>query len=71
MDSATPFNAVLEAAERLTLAEQEALVDILHRRTIEQRRAELAGDIREAQEEHRAGSCRVVTADELMREVLS
>jgi hypothetical protein len=71
MQDITPFAEVLEAVGRLTLPEQEELVDILRRRTIEQRRAGIAQDIQDAEREFQAGGCRPVTPDELMREILS
>ena len=71
MQDTTPFAEALEAAGRLTLPEQEELVDILHRRMIERRRAELVKDIQDAEREFQAGGCRPVTPSELIKEVLS
>ena len=71
MKDILPFGQVLETADRLPLADQEALVEILQRRVIERRRAEIAKDIQAAQEEFRAGYARPVTPDELMAEILS
>lgn len=65
------FGEVLEAADKLTLEEQETLIDILHRRMIDRRRAELAKDIEAAREEFREGRCRPATPDEIMEEILS
>ena len=62
---------VLETVEQLSLGDQEALMDIVRRRIIEQRRAELARDIREAQKEFKAGNVRRATPDQLRREILS
>ena len=45
------LNDVLEAADQLTLAEQESLIDILNRRLAEKRRAELVQEITAAREE--------------------
>jgi len=50
---------------------QEALTDIIRRRIVERRRAELAKDIQEAQQEFKAGNARLVTPDELIAEILS
>jgi hypothetical protein len=71
MQNSTPFAEVLEAAGRLTLPEQEELVDILRRRMIEHRRAELVRDIQDAEREFQAGGCRPVSPTELIKEVLS
>lgn len=70
MPTATPFANVLEAADRLSLEEQEDVVEILHHRIVERRREELAGEILQAEAEHRAGQAEPRTAEELMREIL-
>jgi hypothetical protein len=66
----TPFADALEAADRLSLAEQESLLDILHHRIVERRRDELASDVGEAQAEFDAGGCEPRSARELMDEIL-
>ena len=71
MQDTTPFAEALEAAARLTLPEQEELVEILHRRMIEQRRAELVKDIQDAEREFQAGGCCPASPSELVKEVLS
>ncbi len=65
------FGEVLETVEQLPLEDRETLIDIVRRRIVEQRRAELAKDIREAQEEFKAGKVRPVTPDELMKEIMA
>jgi hypothetical protein len=71
MENVMPFGEVLEAVGKLSLEEQETLLDVLHRRIIEHRRGELAKDIQQAQEEFREGHCRPVTPAELMKEILA
>ena len=71
MENVMPFGEVLEAVDKLSLEEQEALVGVLHRRLIERRREELAKDVQHAQQEFEAGQCRPVTAAELMKEIVS
>jgi U3 small nucleolar ribonucleoprotein component len=71
MEKTSSFGEVLDTVSQLSLEDQEALTDIIRRRIIEQRRAQLAKDIREAQEEFKAGNARSVTPDELMAEILS
>jgi hypothetical protein len=71
MENLTPFGDVLEAADKLSLEEQEALIEVLHHRLIERRRDELARDIQQANEEFDAGRCRPVTPKELMKEISS
>jgi len=68
--TAPPFAEALEAADRLSLADQESLLEILHHRIVERRREELAQDISEAQAEYEAGGCEPRSAGELMDEIL-
>jgi hypothetical protein len=70
MPPETPFAEALEAADRLSLPDQESLVEILRRRILERRREELAGEIREAEEEYHAGACEPRSARELIDEIL-
>lgn len=65
------FNEILESADKLSLDEQETLTEILHRRLIEHRRAELAKEIQEAQQEYQEGRCQPATPSDLMKEILS
>lgn len=71
MDTMLTFGEVLEAADRLSLEEQETLADTLKRRTIERRRQELAAEVQSARQEYEAGSSEPVTPDELMEEILA
>ena len=71
MQNTTAFVELLDAADRLSLDEQETLLEILQRRMVEHRRQELAKDIRDAEQDYQAGRCRPITPDELMGEVLS
>ncbi|MCL4707298.1 hypothetical protein KJ068_19250 [bacterium] len=71
MQNEKAFGEVLEAADHLTLDEQESLVDILRRRLVERRRLELAADIQEAMREFKGGNAQASTPEELMREIVS
>ncbi len=71
MKTTATFAEVLEAADELPLADQESLVEILHRRIIERRREELVREALEARQEYEEGGCRPVAADELMAEILA
>ncbi len=71
MQNVTSFGEVLEALDKLSLEEQETLIDILHRRMIERRRTELAEDIRHARKEFQEGRCQPATPSEIMKEILS
>ena len=71
MEKLESFAKVLEAADELSLVEQENLAEILHRRVIERRRAQLAREVHEARQEFETGGCPPVTTDDLMSEILS
>ena len=64
------FAEVLEAADALTIGEQETLIDILRHRVTELRRSELAKDIAAARQEFQSGGCRSAEPDELIGEIL-
>ena len=63
------FQVALETVEELTPGDQEMLVEIVRRRLIERRRAELAEDIAAAREAYRHGDVRRGTVDDLMAEL--
>lgn len=63
------FQMALETVEELTPGDQEMLVEIVRRRLIERRRAELAEDIIAAREAYRRGDVRRGTVDDLMAEL--
>ncbi|MBW2062911.1 MAG: hypothetical protein JRI95_15320 [Deltaproteobacteria bacterium] len=65
------FGDVLEAIDKLSLDEQETLVDVLHKRLIERRREKLAKDIEDAQEEFLAGRSKPATPEKIKNEILS
>ncbi|MDP8238602.1 MAG: hypothetical protein P9X24_05900 [Candidatus Hatepunaea meridiana] len=65
------FNNVLESVDRLSLDEQETLMEVLHRRIIEHKRSKLAREIQSARQEFQEGSCQPATPSELMKEILS
>ena len=71
MTNVQGFGDVLEAADRLSLEEQETLADILRRRIVQRRRQEIALEIQSAHEEYKAGSSTPATPDELMAEILA
>jgi len=67
----TSFSDALDAVERLTADEQEELTEIIRRRLAQRGHQRILRDIEEAREELKAGLCKVVSVDELMREILS
>ena len=70
MESVLAFGEVLEVVDKLSLEEQETLIEVVRRRIIKRRRGELAKEIQDAQKEFQAGHCRPVTPDELVAEIL-
>jgi hypothetical protein len=71
MEPVAPFGEILDAASKLPLDDQQALADILHRRVIEQRRTEMADELRQSKREFESGVCPPVSPDEIMKEILS
>ena len=67
--ASSTFQVALETVEELTPEDQEMLVEIVRRRLIEQRRAELAQDIAAAREAYRRGDVDRGTVEELMAEL--
>lgn len=65
------FNDILEAADQLSLEDQAALVEVLSRRIHERRRDDLVRDVQQARREHEAGLGKVMSADDLLQEILS
>ena len=68
---ATSFGEILDAADKLSLEEQEALIDVLSRRAADRRRDQLARDIRNARKEFKEGRTRPSTPDDILSEILS
>lgn len=71
MEHALRFGDVVEAADRLTIEEQEELVEILRKRMIAKRRGELLLDIVDAEHEYRQGPTGVMTANEAVDRLFS
>ena len=69
MSQVAVFNEVVEAADSLSVAEQEALVDILRHRLAEARRSELLGYLRDAQREFQAGQAQIANIDDIMADL--
>jgi len=65
------FEDVLEAATNLPIDAREELVEILNKRTIEERRNELAKDLKNARNEYKINHCRPSSVNEIMKEILS
>jgi hypothetical protein len=64
----TTFADILDAAANLSADEQETLLEILHRRLAERKRAQLICDVEEARAEFRNGDARPASVGEIMGE---
>jgi hypothetical protein len=63
------FQEVIETVEALPPDDQTLLIEIVRRRLIELRRAELAADVKEARSAYERGDVRRGTVTELMEEL--
>ena len=59
------FSDVLDAAGSLPVEEREELVELLHKRTIEERRGELCQDIKNARSDYKNRKYVVASADSI------
>jgi hypothetical protein len=62
------FSEVLDAADHLSIEEQEELLEIVRRRLAERRRAGLVREVQEARAEFAGGTVQSASADELLDE---
>jgi hypothetical protein len=65
----TSYATTLDAADRLTLEEQEELADTLRRRIAEKRRAELVTAVKEARTEFSRGGCKPASVGAIMQRI--
>jgi len=63
------FQEALDFVELLPEEQQKTLIEIIEHRLIEQRREQIAQNIRQAKTENVRGECRSGTVDDLMREI--
>ncbi len=68
---AKSFGQILEAADKLSLEEQELLIDVLSRRAADRRRSLLSREIRNARKEFKEGLAKPDTPDDMLSEILS
>jgi hypothetical protein len=69
MASTMTFAEVIDAIDRLSPDEQEALLEIVRRRVSEARRSILMAAVEEARKDHAAGELRVVTPSDVARDI--
>jgi len=67
----TSYATTLDAADRLSLDEQEALAATLQRRIAEKRREELVVAVKEARADHALGTCKPASVAAIMQRVRS
>jgi hypothetical protein len=63
------FQDLIDAVESLPLDDQSMLVELISKRIMEKRRAELVGEVREAREEFRKGKVKRGTIADLMKDL--
>lgn len=63
------FQKIVKAVESLPLEEQALLVEIIHKRLLQHRRAELEAEISEARRAYKEGKVRRGTVADLMKEL--
>lgn len=63
------FSDIVDAADGLSVDEQETLVEILQRRIAKQNREALVRDVADARAEFQSGQCRTSSVSDIMNEV--
>lgn len=66
----TPFQRAIDVIEKLPFEDQETLIDLIHHRLVEQRRAEIARHAVETLQSVREGRAQVGDFVELRRDLL-
>jgi hypothetical protein len=66
MPSSIDFNQVLQNIDELSIEEQVYLSELLNKRLIDIKRAEIAARVREAEENYRSGNVQSGTVADLM-----
>ena len=69
MSNKITFNEILESADKLSVEEQETLIDILNNRLREHHRNELLKEIHQAKEEFKLGKSKPMQVSEIMKEI--
>jgi hypothetical protein len=65
------FADVLDAAGRLPVDERQELVELLNKRTIEERRAELSKEIKNARADFKNRKFSAASAKDIMKEIIA
>ena len=64
------FQDLIEAVESMPLDDQSMLVELINKRIIEKRRAELVAEVQEARSEFERGKVKRGTFEDLMKDLL-
>ena len=64
------FQDLIEAVESMPLDDQSMLVELINKRTIEKRRAELVAEVRDARNAFERGEVKRGTFKDLMKDLL-
>ena len=65
----TSLDIALESARQLSLAEKEMLIEILRKQTIEERRKEIAGQVKEAETLYASGKITASSSEHILGEL--
>jgi hypothetical protein len=69
MTQTSIFNNAMETIEALPAEDQQALIDLLQKRLVENRRSEIAANIVQAKAEYEAGQVVRGNIDDIMNEL--
>ena len=69
MTETSMFNNAMETIEALSAEDQQALIDLLQKRLVENRRSEIAANIVQAKAEYEAGQVVHGSIDDIMNEL--
>jgi len=65
----TAFQDAIETVEALPPEDQDMLIELLRKRRIEQRRAELVAEVAEARREYKRGKVRPASVADIVKEI--
>ena len=70
MNSSMVFYDLLEAADKLSIDEQESLLDILYHKITDSRRKEISKEVIKKRNEFKKGMAQLATPIEIIRDIL-
>ncbi|MDJ0902153.1 MAG: hypothetical protein QNJ55_25460 [Xenococcus sp. MO_188.B8] len=69
MATTSKFNEILNQIDNLSYADQEMLIDIVKKRLIENRRDEIADNIKQAHQEYKSGNVVRGSVEDIINEL--